>query len=457
MGSRQRGFFLLATLLGGGVALHLAKASHANALAAAPDSALASGDSLAASQLAASTSAPWNPPAAVSPDERWERVVRWPGRIASWPLRQLGAFVDRSLVTAEETKFFPKAIAITQIPAAHGVAIEAASLGDRTGLGAGVRVKPPRIGDFFTAEWDGSTLQYSRTTLRGGYGPTWLEYRYEWRPEDGFFGFGLSSSPDDGSNYAAEDQHLLLTAGHELRAGPGRLALSGWAGARSLVTRPGKSSHSPSFQQVFPSLSGTIDLHESYRTRGAAVTYDARVRGQHRWIRGMQAKVSAEGFQEQSRARLLFPASDAPSRFTRLRYDWEGGWSFFSADPRTVRLALGLVDQRPDRGVMLLPDLARLGGREGLAGFEPRRFHDLDAAIARLTYLFPIGKHLEVDLHSEAGGAYGDFWRDARLSTLRHSHGIALRPRSDTAMLGALGFDWSPETARLHYSIGGAE
>src|SRR5204862_8160768 len=132
------------------------------------------------------------------------------------------------------------------------------------------------------------------------------------------------------------------------------------------------------------------DLHEDGVTGGATITYDARIKGIQHWVRGWRAGLMAESFADQSRSRLLFPASEASSRFTRLRYDAEAGSSFFMADPRTVRLALRVVDQHLDRGLILPPDLASLGAGEGLAGFEPRRFHDLDAALARLTYLFPL-------------------------------------------------------------------
>ena len=384
-------------------------------------------------------------------------MVRFPGLVVSWPLRQMGTVIDRALVSAEDTKLIPKALAIAQFPAAHGLVLLPAALGDRTGLGAMARLYPPRIGNFLNLEWSGSTLQYSRTTVLAGYGPAWLEYQYEWRPQDGYFGLGLRSSPDDESNYAAEGQHLLLRLTQRLRAGPGRLALSGWGGERSLVVRPGKSGDSPSFEREFPALAGLVDLHEDYVTYGASATWDARVKGRQHWVRGWRAAITAEDFAAQSEARLLFPAADTASSFTRVRYDAEAGWSFFLADPRTVRLAVRLVDQRLREGLMPVPDLALLGGSEGLAGFEPRRFHDVDAAVARLTYLFPLGKHLELDVHTEAGGVYGDLWRDAKLSTLRHSYGFALRPRSDTAVLGALGLDWSAETVRFRYSIGGGE
>ena len=454
MGSRQRGLVLLTTLLGG-AALVASPAAHAASAAAAPDSAAAREDSVATASLAASTAPPWNPSAPVPWEEPWERVVRFPGLVLSWPLRQLGTLVDRGLTSAEEAKLVPKTVAIAQVPAANGVVIAPASLGDRTGFGVALRLAPPRVGKFVRLAWEGSTLQYSRTTLRLGYGPAWLEYQYEWRPQDAFFGSGLDTSPAEESNFASERQHLVVRVLQRAALGRARLAADAWAGERSLVMRPGKGSDGPSFDVRFPSLAGLDDLHEDSFTAGATFAYDGRVKGIQHWVRGVRAAITAESFEELAQSRLFFPGTQVASTFGRVRYELESGWSFFMADPRTVRLALRVVDQHVDRGVLLLPDLASLGGSEGLAGFEPRRFHDVDAAVGRLTYLFPIGKHLELDLHAEAGGVYGDVWRGLRLSTLRRSGGFALRPRSDTAVLGALGLDWSSETVRFRYSLGG--
>src|SRR5207247_1229421 len=85
------------------------------------------------------------------------------------------------------------------------------------------------------------------------------------------------------------------------------------------------------------------------------------------------------------------------------------------------------------------------------AGFEPERFHDLDLAAGRLTYLFPMGRYLEMDLHSDAGGVYPDL-SEARLATLKGSYGAALRIRSVAAVLGQIGVDWSSEKVRFGFS-----
>ena len=47
--------------------------------------------------------------------------------------------------------------------------------------------------------------------------------------------------------------------------------------------------------------------------------------------------------------------------------------------------------------------------------------------------------------------------RRTRIADLEHSFGVALRPRLETAPLGAIGVDWSKETVRIRYSLGGVE
>ena len=130
----------------------------------------------------------------------------------------------------------------------------------------------------------------------------------------------------------------------------------------------------------------------------------------------------------------------------------------FGRDPRTLRLAVRVVDQHFDAsgGTFLLADLQSLGGSAGLAGFESGRFRDVDLALARLSYVYPLAKNLELDLHAEKGGVYPGL-RQARMVLARGSSGVTLRFRTSTALFGAIGSDWSAERSRLWFSLGGLE
>ena len=128
-------------------------------------------------------------------------------------------------------------------------------------------------------------------------------------------------------------------------------------------------------------------------------------------------------------------------------------------DPRTVRLKARVMDQTVDAksGPFLISDMATLGGRPGLLGYSPGRFHDTDLLLTMLSYTFPLARLFELDLHSEWGGVYPDVWSDAKLSTLKRSIGLSLRGRAGVGMRGSIGVDFSPETARLHFSLGNIE
>ena len=58
---------------------------------------------------------------------------------------------------------------------------------------------------------------------------------------------------------------------------------------------------------------------------------------------------------------------------------------------------------------------------------------------------------------ADAGGVYPDFRHDARLSTLKHSYGVHLRPRAPGAPVASFGVDWGPEGKRLTFSFGGVQ
>ena len=457
MTSRQRRFLLLAALLGAGSGLFDAAALQA-AVASAADSSIANAiETPPGDDLRATTAAPWNPPAPVPAAEPWETALRLPGRIVSLPFSALGYVTEQGLIAAERSNFIPKVAAFALAPARLGLIVAPVSLGDRTGFGVITKLSLPRIRRFFTAEWDGSTLHYSRTRLEAGYGPARLEYGYDWRPQDRFFGIGLDSSPDDAADYASRSENVRFDVKPApIGRAPWRLLFGGWLGIRSIVLLHGREDGGRSVEEVFPSLDSMLDQQFNHVVSGTSVALDGRAGAPH-WTHGTRVAIEAESFGDPPAAKRLFGPAQIPSSFTRLRYEIETGFSFFPADPRTIRLAVRAEDRKLNSGTIPLPDLAVLGGQHGLAGFEPRRFHDVDMAAGKLTYIFPVGKHFEIDAHTEAGGVYGDLWSDARLSTLRHSYGVALRPRGDRSVLGQFGVDWSTETWRVRYSLGGVE
>ena len=64
--------------------------------------------SVSDAELAATTAPPWNPSAPVGASEPWEKVVRFPLRVATFPLRLLGDGLEGTLRYVEESSLVPR-------------------------------------------------------------------------------------------------------------------------------------------------------------------------------------------------------------------------------------------------------------------------------------------------------------------------------------------------------------
>ena len=419
--------------------------------------AVAERDTLGGANLAASTAPPWVPAQPVPARSGWETALQLPMRIVSLPLTELGLITKRMMISVEDANWIPRVGYLIAVGPQVGLTVTPASLGDRTGFGFGVAFRPPGLRNNLSADWNGSTLDYNRTRVTARYGVARVDYIYEWRPEERFYGLGPASSIEDTSTYAAQSQQVRLGLDFHwtVPRRPWRTELAAWVGPRQMITRSGRESARPSIEEQFPVFLPIMNQRYEHLVYGARARFDTR-RGVPRWAHGGQLGAEYERF-DNPLGFLALGNGDVPFTFQRLTLDAEGGVSFWR-DPRTFRLAVRVVDNRPDASGILLPaDLASLGGSRGLNGFEPGRFHGADLALGRLVYLFPLATRFELDVHAELGNVYGDVWRDAKLNGLRSSYGIALRPRADHFIMGAVGVEWSTDTVRLRYSLGGVE
>jgi hypothetical protein len=245
-------------------------------------------------------------------------------------------------------------------------------------------------------------------------------------------------------------------------AAPPRAKARLWAGPRTVMTRDrsdrAERDGIASWNERFPELAaGTLDRRIDHFVWGARVEADHR-RGFQGWDHGWRLAAAAERFEDPIERFALGGASPSGARFTRWTYEAEAGASVMR-DPRTLRVLARVEDQQVEaRGArFLLADLATLGGHEGLGGFGPGRFRDLDLAHARVTWLFPLVRRLEMDLHGEWGGVYGNVWEDFRLESLERSVGFAVRGRIKQAAWGSIGVDFSRESARVRFALGEVE
>jgi hypothetical protein len=378
-----------------------------------------------------------------------------------------------------ETNAQGRVMAAAQRSKAIGIAVMPASLGDHTGLGGEVNWGPWPLQNRLRVDLNATTTQYNRERVTASWGPLGAVYALEWRPRELYFGPGMTAPAVGASAYAERNQaaRLVLSVGWlgfdstkanssepmmfrdrvRLRGAHRRTWLSAWAGPREVSVSRGRDPLRPSFELAHPvEAAGSLNHAIDQFCFGAGLSHDARW-GRPHWSSGWRASVAAERF-DKSIPALSFRDGHSDARsFTRLSYHLETAVSF-GRDPRTLRLALTAVDQQLDAtgGTFLLGDLQSLGGSAGLAGFPHGRFRDLDLVVGKLSYLYPLAKNLEFDMHTEAGGVYPHLG-EARVESLKHSLGVALRLRTETAMLGALACDWSTEKVRVSLAIGGIE
>jgi hypothetical protein len=415
--------------------------------------------------LAPTWQPPWNPSSPIPRRRPWEQAVLLPGRVVTLPFSLLGAGVRHGLLVLENDNRLPISYSpMTNEPKPSGVRIDTPHLGDRVGPGLAIEafsnVWSSNLQSRWRARYTGTLHQYNSTSVWITGNPAQLEYGYDWRPEENFYGVGASSASGARSDFASQTQfvrgQLRFGWNRGERDSLPRTQLAMWGGPRTAVVRTGREPGIASFEQTFPDLAASsLDRTVDNLVYGARVSTDSR-NGRPHWTRGSRLLLQGERFDVPVRALALSSASERGARFTRMQIEGETGFSFWH-DPRTVRLFVRVVDQNVDSGAdrFLISDLATLGGKPGLGGFHPGRFHDFDLVVGRATYIFPLGRRLEMDLHSEWGQVAHDVWKDTRLSDLETSYGFAVRGRVDTSVLGSLGMDFSREGARVRYTLGG--
>jgi hypothetical protein len=417
--------------------------------------------------LAASSDPAWNPPHALSRRRAWEYALLLPGRIATLPVTALGGIIERFAFSGEKTALTAKiGFLATELPRRTGLKIGPARLGERTGLGGRVGIGTRFLGgglrNVASIEYSASTLDYNSTRLSLLGHPATIDYGYDWRPRERFYGIGSGTSRADVSDYAAQSEFVRVSFAYgwnrDTETSPPRTQVRAWGGPRNLVTRNGRESGTPSFDQRFPALGAALlDRRLEHLIYGAGFETDWRS-GRPHWGSGWRAAFSAERFDRPLEFLALRDGQGRGAQFTRYQIETETGFSFFR-DPRTFRFMVRVLDHHITAGAdrFLFADMARLGGREGLHGFEAGRWHDLDLLHARLSYIFPLQRHFEVDLHAETGNVYGDVWRQAKPRRFENSFGAAFRVRRDTRPIAAIGVDASREQTRLRFSLGGVQ
>jgi hypothetical protein len=407
--------------------------------------------------LAASTAPPWVPPTPLHFEAGWEKGVRFPLRVATFPLHLIGRGLESVLTDVEENSFVARTTETYHGFIRAGLNIAPSSLGDRTGFGARAVYRPVGLDRIVGFDFSGTLNQYNRTRVDVHYGPAEIAYQYDWRPRERFFGYGMSASNDEPSTFAVREQGFRAALAYPWRAPAGdriREQLRVWGGPREARLLRGREA--PSFEEVYADAAPLFGERQEHLVAGLGMTTDRRY-GKPHWTHGGRLSVDFERFDDQTSKTLAIrtPRGDSPD-FFRLTIEAEGGFSF-GRDPRTLRLGVRTIHQGDEASVgRLLPyDLSTLGGNQGLAGFEPGRFRDVDMAVGKVTYLFSLLTTLEFEIHAETGEVYPRV-AAMRADKLESSYGIAFRPRQYVTT-GLVGVDWSKESVRIRFVLGAVE
>jgi hypothetical protein len=428
--------------------------------AAAP---AASDDTLAS--LAATASPPWNPPQPIPSRRPWEQVLLFPGRVVSLPLVGLGKAAERGLAYAEGKGWVPTGPAFHPQGGARHIGISSPHMGGRAGFGASLELRQPlfsgALANRLAVRYADTFRHYNGQFVTVTGRPLELSFGNTWRPQERFYGLGTGTTTSNESDYASRQQWVRLEAASVALPDPvtpANTRVSTWIETRYQVTRSGDEPGVRSFETVFPSLAAsTLDREVEHLVYGVGVLNDARAGDRH-WTHGLRLLASAERHDRPVKGLALRVGEPSGAQYNRFVLEGETGASF-GRTPRTLRILGRVIDQQvtasPD--LMLLSDLATLGGTQGLAGYHQGRFRDTDALLLKTSYILPVSRRLELDLHSEWGSVYPDVWRDASLSSLHNTFGVALRGSYITGPVAAVGLDWSPEGVRLSYTFGRVE
>ncbi len=391
----------------------------------------------------------------------WEQAVLLPGRIVSLPLSALGWTTDQTLLMAERHGLLHGASAVGgQAYGPFGIRVHGPALGDRVGFGGTAEVHAAllkgRTRTHLTVA-QSSTLHDYQDTHVTLFRNLPIEYDHQWRPWDRFYGVGMGSSIDSLIDFATLTQSLKGTAHiqwnrRDVTLVPRTEAVV-WLGSRGTVVRRGREPGTSTLGQRFPEITDALlDRRFEQLTYGIRFASDWRVGAPH-WTDGWRVLIQSERYDKPLNW-LSLVTTEPGAQFTRTTVELESGFSFMRA-PRSLRVMGRVVDTGVSSGLdrMRLDDYAQLGGRAGLRGFPPGRFHDLDLVLGRLSYVFPLQRLFEMELHAESGAVYPDLMRAPRFDQLEQSFGLSFRPRSDQHPLASAGIEWSREAVRVVFSL----
>ncbi|MFH0810067.1 MAG: BamA/TamA family outer membrane protein [Pseudomonadota bacterium] len=285
----------------------------------------------------------------------------------------------------------------------RGVYPSAYSLGDGSGVGAGVRVRrsPTGVGCLGLAAGVTTKLYQSYQAqaalpLCGGRLALSTRAGWQYRPEEEFYGIGPETTTATRSDYLLKDGFFEGAT----RLGCPRLLQAAVAVRYDIFqTSPGQDSGVRSIQDVFtpaevPGLLQSINLVSG----GFTILHDSRD-----W-----PEVPTTGGFQQLTANIFHDPSDDRFDFYRARLDLEQLLPFSSLKHAFLVRAFAEVNQPvSDSDQVPFFMLAKLGGSYWLRGFHELRYYDERAVTWSLEYRYRIWSRADAFLYVDQGEVFG--------------------------------------------------
>jgi len=369
------------------------------------------------------------------------------GSVVQWPVKQIGAGMNRALLFAENTQLF-RSIARDRDQGSgpkEGLAPLFGGLGDGSGLAGGLQYTK-LVAEGWRATVSGrlSTHAYQRYvfSLNKDFGRvrTGPELMWESRPEEDFYGEGSSSAESARSTYGVSGPHAgWITAA---KLGPVELRHSLRWDRYDLFA--GKDDRFPTTQDTFrpTEVSGGYS-NSQFLTNLVGAVLDYRddpknpragtmVAGSVEFRNGIQ-QTAASFTTLRLRHYLYLPLSERKAHLFAFR-------------------AEALHNMSDDAIPFYLEPT--LGGGNSLRGFREYRFRDNDAFLATAEYRYRIWTYMDAVIFGDAGQVYSNLFKDATHTRMQTDYGGGLRVNTPIGLQMNLNIGHSTEGTRFWFKLG---
>jgi hypothetical protein len=387
----------------------------------------------------------------------WQQAAMVPVHLLRLPFSIVNYPVEHWLVHKEPGALTVYARRVYTRIGVQGFALRVGGLGSGSGVGAGVRYEPPR-------RWTGGKpLQLAAGITHRGYdraaasldslrwGPltSGLRLQYDDRPEEDFFGVGLTSRRLDRSTY---EQREVLGGLHSLvdLGGAWRLSLQ-VAASQSDIDR-GRDEQFPAAQDRFdPRRVVGLDGRFRFLDYGVGVVYDSRD----------VPRYARRGSYLQLGVQATDGLGDTPHAFTKYVFEVQHAVPLPGHRRGLAgRLRAVVTDNRAQEDIPVFR-LEPLGGSRSIRGYSTYRFLDKDLLLGNLEYRFPVwsieppnGQALDGVVFLDFGTVMSNL-EDTQQRDLRSGAGVGVRMVTAHDLLFRADNAWTSEGYRFHLGLRG--